>query len=136
MLTAIKAHGLCAILSSLVFLIVAIPTAALAGEIDVLQRQCERETEAWERKKRDATTPSCRRLEKFLRDKAYKDRYERPPKDEEHIFLWNKELGMSCLYKQSGEMVSCPYVPEIFLWNKELRIPCRHKQTGELISCP
>ncbi|MCL2076541.1 MAG: hypothetical protein FWH15_08945 [Betaproteobacteria bacterium] len=114
MLAATHTHR-SAILVSLILTIVAIPTAALAAEIDVLQRQCERETEAFERNKRGSTI-SCAQLDKLLRDKAYKDRGERPPKEdrgkEDVIYVDDRYPGGGgggyCIDKQTRWTVPCP----------------------------
>jgi len=130
MLATVHVRGRRTIIGSLALALAAftIPTVTLAAEVDVLQHQCKRETEAWHVKKRGITS-SCKRLEKLLRDKAYKDRGERPPKDEEEVlYIWNNDA-------EYWDTVPLP-PKELFLWNEALGMPCRYTQTGEMVSCP
>ncbi|MDR2926142.1 MAG: hypothetical protein LBU76_09405 [Azoarcus sp.] len=108
---SVQPHTWCSIPFSFIFAVTAFitPVAALADytEIDRLQARCEREKESLFIKKNG--TPSCKKVEKLLREKAYKDRGEKPPIDEEDemYFMWNESVGRLCYYKKNGEIMSC-----------------------------
>ncbi|MDR2874401.1 MAG: hypothetical protein LBV44_00520 [Methylobacillus sp.] len=102
------------ILGSFVFAVAAVfvPPAATAGgkisagEIETMRQRCEREkTSSPANQSRPQSW--CAQLRKLVRNKAYQDRGEMPPLDDDDIAYTTWDGTQYCSFNKNGDVLGC-----------------------------